>query len=293
VGTAKRERQKANKARAEQEVARQESKSKTTKIAVLVVGAIIAVFLIVVVAGQFVDDETDETLVSSDETVSQELETFDTEAEPVTTEAPAPDAAADADADAGEDPPESTLECPPTGGTDEQTQSFDGPPPYCLDPEVEYSALVTTTAGDITIALDQGAAPNTVNNFVFLARNNYFDGTVCHRVIQGFVAQCGDPTATGQGDPGYKFEDELPTGGSYKIGSIAMANSGPDTNGSQFFIISGDSGAALPPQYSLFGAVSSESDLSVVAKMDAIGSLDSSGVASEELRILSVDIIEG
>jgi cyclophilin family peptidyl-prolyl cis-trans isomerase len=289
VGTEKRERQKANKARAEQEMARQQSKSKTTKIAVLVVGAIVAVFLIVVVAGQFVsDDDAEDTLVSED-TVSEEVE-------PVATEAPAaePEATDPATTEAAaEETPVSTTECPPVEGTDEQTQSFDGPPPFCLDPDIAYSAVVSTTAGDITIDLDQEAAPNTVNNFVFLARNNYFDDTVCHRVIQGFVAQCGDPTATGQGDPGYKFEDELPAEGSYEIGSIAMANSGPDTNGSQFFIISGDNGAALPPQYSLFGAVSGEGDLTVVAKMDASGSLDSSGVATEELRILDVEIIEG
>jgi cyclophilin family peptidyl-prolyl cis-trans isomerase len=288
VGTAKRERQKANKARAEQEIARRESKSKTTKIAVLVVGAIVAVFLIVVVAGQFIsDDEAEDTLISDDEAVSQEIE-------PVATEAPAAEPeTTEAVEEVVEEAGESTLECPPIEGADEQTQSFDGPPPFCLDPDVAYSAKVTTTAGDITIALDQEAAPNTVNNFVFLARNNYFDDTVCHRVIQGFVAQCGDPTATGQGDPGYKFEDELPTEGAYEIGSIAMANSGADTNGSQFFIISGDNGAALPPQYSLFGAVSGDGDLAVVAQMDAIGSLDSSGVASEELRILEVEIIEG
>jgi len=127
---------------------------------------------------------------------------------------------------------------------------------------------------------------------VFLARNNYFDDTACHRVIQDFVAQCGDPTATGRGGPGYQFDDELPEAGAYEVGSIAMANSGPDTNGSQFFIISGPNGAALPPLYSLFGAVSGDGDLDVVAEMNARGSLDPSGIATEEVRILDVEIIE-
>ena len=83
------------------------------------------------------------------------------------------------------------------------------------------------------------------NNFVVLARYKYFDGTKCHRAITDFVVQCGDPTTTGSGSPGYSFADELPAQGEYKIGSIAMANSGPNTNGSQFFIITGENGATL------------------------------------------------
>ena len=171
------------------------------------------------------------------------------------------------------------------------TQQFAAAPPFCLDPDATYSALVETSAGDITIDLDQAAAPEAVNNFVFLARNNYFDDTICHRVIQDFVVQCGDPTGTGTGGPGYRFADELPAEGAYEIGSIAMANSGPDTNGSQLFIISGPNGVALPPLYSLFGQVP-EADLGVVADMDALGSTDSSGVPTEELRILDVTITQ-
>jgi len=171
------------------------------------------------------------------------------------------------------------------------TQQFAAAPPFCLDPDATYSALVATSSGDITIELDQVAAPEAVNSFVFLARNNYFDDTICHRVIQDFVVQCGDPTGTGTGGPGYRFVDELPEAGSYEIGSIAMANSGPDTNGSQFFIISGPNGAALPPLYSLFGQVPA-ADLGVVAEMNALGSADSSGVPSEELRIVDVTITQ-
>jgi cyclophilin family peptidyl-prolyl cis-trans isomerase len=184
-----------------------------------------------------------------------------------------------------------TPECPPETGADGVTQQFAAAPPFCLDPDATYSALVETSTGDITIELDQVAAPQAVNSFVFLARNNYFDDTVCHRVVKDFVVQCGDPTATGTGGPGYRFADELPAEGSYELGSIAMANSGPDTNGSQFFIISGPNGVALPPLYSLFGQVP-EADFGVVADMDALASPDGNSVPTEEIRILDVTITQ-
>jgi cyclophilin family peptidyl-prolyl cis-trans isomerase len=278
VGTEKRERQKANKAKREQELARQAARSRSTRIGLLVAGAIVAVFVLVFVAGRFIDDgdETEDTLVTEQEP-----------AEPTPTDAPAVDTTPVEE----EAVTEASVGCPPVEGADEQIQEFDGPPPMCLDPEVTYSAKITTTAGEVTAELDQEQAPNTVNNFVFLARYNYFDDTVCHRVINGFVTQCGDPTATGQGGPGYQFADELPEEGAYQIGSLAMANSGPDTNGSQFFIISGERGAALPPLYSLFGQIGDD-DLDVVAEMDDRGSLDESGVATEEVRIVDVEIIE-
>src|SRR5439155_17332173 len=99
------------------------------------------------------------------------------------------------------------------------------------------------------------AATKTEINWVVFACYHYFDGIVFHRIIPGFVCQGGDPTGNGTGGPGYKFEDELPKAGRYEIGSLAMANAGPNTNGSQFFIISGSQGARLPPQYALFGKV--------------------------------------
>src|SRR4030081_2121314 len=138
------------------------------------------------------------------------------------------------------------------------------------------------------IALDPAAAPRTVNNFVFLARYHYFEGIFFHRVIPGFVLQGGDPTGTGTGGPGYRFEDELPKPGRYELGSLAMANAGPNTNGSQFFVISGRSGVRLPPQYSLFGKV--VSGLDVVAAIDAIGT--GSGTPKERVTIESVTITE-
>ncbi|MEP6297622.1 MAG: peptidylprolyl isomerase [Ilumatobacter sp.] len=182
--------------------------------------------------------------------------------------------------------------CEPLPDTDEPTRSFDAAPSMCLEDGAVYTATVTTSAGTITIDLDQSIAPETVNSFVFLARNNYFGDTVCHRIIEDFVVQCGDPTATGTGGPGYSFPDELPAAGQYEVGSIAMANSGPDTNGSQFFIITGASGVQLPPLYNLFGQVPAD-DLGVVETMNSQASVDPSGVPpATELRIESVRITQ-
>ena len=178
--------------------------------------------------------------------------------------------------------------CPAADGSSPKQQRFDGPPPMCIDPSKRYTAEVTTSKGTLTIALDPLAAPKTVNNFVFLARYHYFDGIVFHRVIPGFVLQGGDPTGTGSGGPGYRFEDELPAPGRYELGSLAMANAGPDTNGSQFFVISGPSGVRLPPQYSLFGKVVAGMD--IVAAIDGIGT--SSGQPKESVTIDSVTITE-
>ena len=123
---------------------------------------------------------------------------------------------------------------------------------------------------------------------------NYFDNTVCHRAIPAFAVQCGDPTGSGGGGPGYSFADELPATGSYKVGSIAMANSGPDTNGSQFFIITGASGVALSADYTLFGQVTDGLDTTVKA-LDALGNPDqaANGVPPlEQIIIESVTITE-
>ena len=125
----------------------------------------------------------------------------------------------------------------------------------CIDPAKNYTAEMVTSMGTMTIALDSASAPVTVNSFVFLARYHYYEGIIFHRIIKGFVCQGGDPTGTGTGGPGYKFADELPKAGRYEVGSLAMANAGPNTNGSQFFLISGRQGVGLPPQYSLFGKV--------------------------------------
>jgi len=148
--------------------------------------------------------------------------------------------------------------------------------------------MLTTNKGEIKIALDAVNAPRTVNNFVFLARHQYYNDVIFHRIIPGFVLQGGDPTGTGTGGPGYRFEDELPAPGRYEFGSVAMANAGPDTNGSQFFIVSGPSGASLPPLYSLFGQVVKGSD--VVAAIDKLGS--SSGRPQEKIVMEEVKVTE-
>lgn len=123
-----------------------------------------------------------------------------------------------------------------------------------IDASKLYCVGINTTKGLIVAELDPKIAPMTVNNFVFLAQNHFYDGLTFHRVVQGFVAQGGDPTGTGSGGPGYKFNDE-PVQGNYTIGTLAMANSGPNTNGSQFFIDIADNSKTLQKQYNLFGHV--------------------------------------
>jgi len=146
-------------------------------------------------------------------------------------------------------------EFPPFDGSAPRKQDFKSAPELGIDPSKRYTATIDTSLGELVVALDAAGAPKTVNNFVFLALQHYYDGVVFHRIIKGFMCQGGDPTGTGRGGPGYKFEDELPKPGRYEVGSVAMANAGPNTNGSQFFIVSGTSGVGLPPLYSLFGKV--------------------------------------
>jgi cyclophilin family peptidyl-prolyl cis-trans isomerase len=178
--------------------------------------------------------------------------------------------------------------CPAADGSSPARRTFDDRPPMCIDPARRYGAEMVTSMGTMSIALDPIGAPNTVNNFVFLSRYHYFDGIVFHRIIPGFVLQGGDPTGTGTGGPGYRFDDELPKAGRYEVGSLAMANAGSNTNGSQFFVISGPQGVRLPPKYSLFGKV--VNGLDVVAAIDAIGT--SSGTPTETVTITSVTISE-
>jgi cyclophilin family peptidyl-prolyl cis-trans isomerase len=178
--------------------------------------------------------------------------------------------------------------CPNPDGSSPRTTQFAKAPPNCIDTAKTYTATMRTSQGDMTITLDPKRAPQTVNNFVVLSRYHFYDGVSCHRIIPGFVIQCGDPQGTGQGGPGYKFPDELPKPGQYKIGSLAMANSGPNTNGSQFFVITGQQGVQLPPQYSLFGQVTAGMD--TAQKIDALGA--PSGTPKEKVTIVSVTIRE-
>ena len=181
------------------------------------------------------------------------------------------------------------VPCPNADGSSPKQQKFDGPLPMCIDPSKRYTAELTTNLGSMTVALDAAAAPRTVNNFVTLARYHYYDGIIFHRIIKGFMCQGGDPTGTGGGGPGYSFKDELPSSAAaYDTGALAMANSGANTNGSQFFIVVPGGGAQLSPLYSVFGQVTS--GMSVVEKIDAQGS--TSGTPATYHKIIKVTVTE-
>jgi cyclophilin family peptidyl-prolyl cis-trans isomerase len=141
-------------------------------------------------------------------------------------------------------------------------KQWSSPPPMTIDTGRHYTATIETEKGNIVLDLDPSLAPMTVNNFVFLANQHFYDGLRWHRVVPGFVIQGGDPTGTGAGGPGYKFADELPKSASvYTAGCVAMANSGPNTNGSQFFICIADDTQKLQPLYSYFGHVTQGLDV--------------------------------
>ena len=137
-------------------------------------------------------------------------------------------------------------------------KSYSSPPALAIDPKKTYTATIETTAGTMNVEFFPEDAPNTVNNFVFLAREGYYEDVIFHRVIPGFMIQGGDPTGTGSGGPGYKFKDE-PVTKKYTRGILAMANAGPNTNGSQFFVMHADYG--LPPSYTIFGQLTSGEDV--------------------------------
>ena len=159
-----------------------------------------------------------------------------------------------------------------------------------IDPNANYTARLETSEGDLTLQLFPQEAPNTVNNFVFLTRQGYYDGVIFHRTMNGFMIQTGDPTGTGRGGPGYTFADE-PVKRRYTRGIVAMANAGPTTNGSQFFIVHG-ADVDLPPSYTIFGRVTD--GLNVVDKI-ATAPTRPGGEASTPInpaRIQSVSIAQ-
>lgn len=138
-------------------------------------------------------------------------------------------------------------------------KQYDAAPDLTIDLSKTYKAVLHTNEGDIAVVLYAADAPQTVNNFVFLSKDGFYDEVIFHRVIPGFMVQGGDPTGTGRGGPGYKFRDEVHSKTSYNRGTLAMANSGPNTNGSQFFIMHADYG--LPNQYTIFGEVTGGLDV--------------------------------
>jgi cyclophilin family peptidyl-prolyl cis-trans isomerase len=145
--------------------------------------------------------------------------------------------------------------------------NFDSAPDLTIELDGEYSATLHTNLGDIAIEFRPAEAPLAVNNWLFLAGQGFYDGVIFHRVISGFMIQGGDPTGTGRGGPGYQFRDELESTGKYERGTLAMANAGPNTNGSQFFIMHRDYG--LPHNYTIFGNVTAGMEV-----VDAIAALD-------------------
>lgn len=163
--------------------------------------------------------------------------------------------------------------------------------PSNFDKNKHYTATLKTTAGDITIELNAAMTPKTVANFVTLAKKNFYNNTIFHRVIKGFMIQGGDPTGTGSGGPGYTFPDE-PFEGEYSRGTVAMANAGPNTNGSQFFIMHAN--VPLPKNYVIFGHV--VSGIETVDKIaTAAVTMSDSGENSQPVnpvKILSVEISE-
>jgi len=165
-------------------------------------------------------------------------------------------------------------------------KQYPAPPPLTVDATKKYTAKISTSAGDMTAELYPGDAPRTVNNFVFLARDGFYNGVIFHRVISGFMIQGGDPTGTGTGGPGYRFEDE-PVSKRYTRGTLAMANAGPNTNGSQFFIMHSDYG--LPPNYTIFGKLTSGEEV-----VDAIANApkNSNDRPNQPVTINSVEITE-
>ncbi len=279
MGTAKRERQKANRQLRLEEMARQVTKTKrkrnVTKWGVGLVLAVLAVILIAVLTGG--NGKKDAAVVPT--TVAGATTTA---ALPVTV----PGATLTAD-----------TPCPAADGSSPRTVVFAKEPPTCIDATKTYTAVVVTNKGPYTIALDAKNAPKTVNNFVVLARYHYFDNTLCHRIITGFMAQCGDPSGTGSGDggkyPGYNFADEnQPTSNKFVAGQVAMANAGKDTNGSQFFTLFGPY-TASQGNYNLFGTVTDGADSTLKALEAAADPAATSGVPTKEpVVITSVAITE-
>ena len=179
-------------------------------------------------------------------------------------------------------------------GAVSMAKQYDAPPALTINPDNAFTATFKTAKGDIVFELFAKDAPNTVNNFVFLARERFYDNTTFHRGIPGFMAQGGDPQATGAGGPGYQFRDEFNAARRHaKPGMLSMANAGPGTNGSQFFIMHGN--VPLPKQYTIFGQATKGLDvIDIIAAtpttMSATGEQSS---PTEEIRIDSVEIIEG
>jgi cyclophilin family peptidyl-prolyl cis-trans isomerase len=167
------------------------------------------------------------------------------------------------------------------------SKQYSAPPSMTIDPKKKYRATFKTEKGDFVIELYADKAPKTVNNFVFLARDGFYDNTTFHRVIKGFMAQGGDPTGTGRGGPGYKFADEFNASLKHNsAGILSMANAGPNTNGSQFFITYGPT-PHLDGKHAVFGKVTAGMDV-----VNAIPERDPMRVTTPGAKINTIEIAE-
>ena len=183
---------------------------------------------------------------------------------------------------------------PIAGGAGAGAKQWSSPPAMSIDPAKQYKATFTTSAGEMQADLFAKDAPNTVNNFVFLAREGFYDGVPFHRIISGFMVQTGDPTGTGRGGPGYRFGDELPRTLEYERGTLAMANAGPNTQGSQFFICHADLKGRLPKNYTIFGKITGGLDVldKIASTPVRPGPGGEPSQPTQDVRILSVTIAE-
>ena len=180
----------------------------------------------------------------------------------------------------------STLTATPSPTQGGKIMQWSSPPQMSIDQNKQYTATMKTNYGDIVLELFPKDAPLAVNNFVFLSRQGYYDGVKFHRIKKGFVIQGGDPTGTGAGNPGYSFPDEEVIR-DYILGTLAMANAGPDTNGSQFFICLADLSGQLPKDYTIFGIVTSGMD--VVRKIENVP-VKANPLMRNELSSPTVDV---
>jgi cyclophilin family peptidyl-prolyl cis-trans isomerase len=250
----------------------------------LLLGAIvIAAGAIAILTGG--DDDDDVSTEGSSTTTLADGETTTTGAEGAPVEIVLPGEGASI---SGETP------CPEVDGSSERTTAFEQAPPTCIEDGVTYTAKLVTTEGDIVIELDHEAAPETVNNFVVLARYHFYDNVPFHRIIPGFMNQAGDPVGPtpGTGGPGYTIPDELPSGDNpYPAGTLAMANTGSaNTGGSQWFIVVGDGGQQLTPTYTVFGHVTAGQD--IVDEINEHGLAAENGKPTKVIAITSVTITE-
>ncbi len=227
------------------EARRAKTKKRSLQIGIGVPALIVAVFGLVRLFGPSDSSTKAASSVGSTTTVAPVVTTIGTP--------PTPDASG-------------AFPCPPADGSAGRVVSFPKPAPTCITAGKTYTAVVETNKGSYTMALDAVNSPQNVNLFVYLARYHFYDNTPCHRAIKDFMVQCGDPTGTGSGGAGISVPVEPPKSGKYALGTVAMAKAqGATTNDSQFFVVTGSQGVALPAEYSLLGQVTDGFDTTVKA----------------------------